>query len=428
MAVYDESGAHNTAHENAAPMNPERSGPLADVRVVDLTRALAGPYATMILADMGADVIKVEAPGGDGMRLIGPHTDVDDDHHFGGYFASCNRNKRAIVLDLKNSAEDRETLLRLTDSADLVVENNRAGVLEGFGVGYEVMAARNPKLVYGAIRGFGDPRFGEGPYTHWPAFDIVAQSMGGLVSHTGTIDGQRVASGPSIGDLYPATMMVVGVLGALHHAQVTGQGQFVDVGMMDSIVALCESMTWRYGYTGEVQSPRGSEHASLSPFELYECSDGQIAIAAPGPTHWAALCKAMDRNDMVDDDKFRSARRRVVNRPELCETINAWTRPKTRAEVIELLAGQVPCGPVNDATDLATDPHVQARKMLVAVEHQGSDRPVITPNTPLRFSETPSGVWRGAPRVDEDRAEILAELDDLTPHAFPTTDMETPQQ
>jgi len=157
VAVYDETGAYATAHENAAPMNPQRSGPLRDVRIVDLTRALAGPYATMILADMGADVIKVEAPGGDGLRQIGPHTEADDEHLFGGYFASCNRNKRAIVLDLKNSERDRETLLR--------------------------------KLVYGAIRGFGDPRFGEGPYTNWPAFDIVAQSMGGLVSHTGTIDG-----------------------------------------------------------------------------------------------------------------------------------------------------------------------------------------------------------------------------------------------
>ncbi len=411
MTIYDETGAHKTAHENAAPMNPERSGPLANVRVVDLTRALAGPYATMILADMGADVIKIEAPGGDGMRLIGPHTEVDDDHHFGGYFASANRNKRAIVLDLKNSAEDRETLLRLTDTADLVVENNRAGVLEGFGVGYEAMAARNPKLVYGAIRGFGDPRFGEGPYTHWPAFDIVAQAMGGVISHTGTVDGQRVASGPSVGDLYPATMMVVGVLGALHHAQATGEGQFVDVGMMDSIVALSEAMTWRYGYTGELQQPRGTQHVSLSPFETYECSDGQIALAAPGPGHWAALCEAMGRTDMIEDDNYRSARRRVVNRIELSDIINAWTGTMTRAEIIEKIGGVVPCGPVNDARDLVADPHVKARKMLVAVDHEGSERPVITPNTPLRFSKTPSGVWRGAPKVDENREEILAELD-----------------
>jgi len=412
MTVFDESGAHTTAHQNAAPMNPERSGPLKDIRVIDLTRALAGPYATMILADMGADVIKVEQPGGDGLRLVGPYTEEDDEHHFGGYYASSNRNKRAIALDLKNSEEDRETLLRLTDTADLVIENNRAGVLEAFGVGYEVMAARNPKLVYGAIRGFGDPRFGEGPSTHWPAYDIVAQSMGGLISHTGPIDGNRVASGPSVGDLYPATMMVVGVLGALHHAQATGQGQFVDCGMMDSITALCESMVWRYGYTGEVQSPRGSQHPSLSPFELFECTDGQIAIAAPTPAHWGILCELMGRPDMIDDDKFRSARRRVVNRPETCDVINGWTGTKTRAEVIDILGGRVPCGPVNTAADLAADPHVQARKMLVAVEHTGSARPVITPNTPLRFSETPSGIWRGAPMVDENRDEILAELNE----------------
>ncbi len=405
--------SHTTAHESAAPMIEARSGPLVDVRVVDLTRALAGPYATMILADMGADVIKVEAPGGDGIRRIGPHTEVDDDHHFGGYFASSNRNKRAIVLDLKNSAEDRETLLRLTDAADLVIENNRAGVLEGFGLSYEIMAERNPRLVYGAIRGFGDPRFGEGPYTNWPAFDIVAQSMGGLVSHTGTSDGTRVASGPSVGDLYPATMMVVGVLGALHHAQATGQGQFVDVAMMDSVTALCESMVWRYGYTGEIQAPQGTEHASLSPFETYGCLDGEIAIAAPVPAHWAALCQAMGTPKIIDDDKFRSARRRVVNRRELFAIISEWTGQLTRAQVIDAIGGEVPCGPVNNAEDLSTDPHVKARGVLVAVDHTGSDRKVITPNTPLRFSETPSGIWRGAPMVDEHRAEILAELAEI---------------
>jgi crotonobetainyl-CoA:carnitine CoA-transferase CaiB-like acyl-CoA transferase len=412
VTIDDAADGHRTAHERAAPMRHGRSGPLMDVRVVDLTQALAGPFCTMILADMGADVIKIEAPGGDGLRQIGPHTEVDDAHHFGGYYASGNRNKRSIVLDLKHGS-DIDVLLRLVDSADVVVENFRAGVMDSLGLGYEILRDRNPALVYGAIRGFGDPRTGAGPYTSWPAFDVVAQAMSGLISFTGTKDGQRVASGPSVGDLYPATMLVAAILAALHHARRTGQGQFVDVAMMDSLVALCESMTWRYSYTGEIQQPRGAEHPSLCPFELYAAADGEVAIAAPGERHWGNLCAIIGRPELAAHDDFRSARRRVEHRDQVRAAVEAWTRPRTRAAVVERLAGRVPCGPVNNAADLARDPHVQARGIYVAIDHQGSDRPVLTPNTPIRFTETPGGVSRGAPRLDEHRDEILRELEEI---------------
>lgn len=393
-------------------MRAERSGPLVDVRVVDLTQALAGPFGTMLLADMGADVIKIEPPDGDGIRRIGPHTEVDDAHHFGGYYASGNRNKRSITLDLKDPA-DVAVLRRLVDTADLVVENFRAGVMESLGLGYETLRASNPALVYGAIRGFGDPRTGAGPYTSWPAYDVVAQAMGGVISYTGTRSGEHVASGPSIGDLYPATMLVAGLLAALHHARRTGEGQFVDVAMMDALIALCESMTWRYTYTGEIQAPRGAEHPSLCPFELYEAADGQVAIAAPGERHWKLLCEAIGRPDMVADERYSTARRRVEHRDDVRRAVTAWTGPRTRAEVIGQLAGLVPCGPVNNAADLADDPHVQAREMYVAIDHPGSARPVLTPNTAIRFAATPGGVYRRAPILDEHRDEILAELEQL---------------
>jgi len=408
--AYDESGSYLTAHECAAAMIPERSGPLVDVRVVDLTQALAGPFCTMILADMGADVVKVEPPDGDSVRVIGPHTEVDDEHFFGGYFASNNRNKRSVVLDLKEPAE-AEVFLRLVDTADVVVENYRAGVMDQLGLGYEVLRERKPDLVYGAIRGFGDPRTGEGPYTYWPAYDIVAQSMSGLVSYTGTKDGVRVASGPSVGDLFPAAMMASGILAALHHARCTGEGQFVDVGMMDALMALCESMTWRYTYTGEIQSPRGSEHPSLCPFELYDTADGQVAIAAPGPRHWDRLCRIIGRDDMIDHDRYKSSRRRVLHREEVREAITAWTSRLTKAEVVATLGDQVPCGPVNNAADLYRDAHVSARQMLVAVDHPGSERPVLTPNTPIRFAETTTGVYRPAPKLGEHADEVIAELE-----------------
>ncbi len=410
MTVHDETGSYRTAHEQAAPMAEGRRGPLSDVRIVDLTQALAGPYCTMLLADMGADVIKVEPPAGDGVRLIGPHTEVDDDHHFGGYYASGNRNKRSITLDLKHGP-DIDVFLRLVDTADVVVENFRAGVMESLGLEYEVLRERNPKLVYGAIRGFGDPRSGETLYSYWPAYDVVAQSMGGLISHTGTKAGELVSSGPSVGDLYPATMMVGGITAALYHAEKTGEGQFVDIGMMDSIMALCESLTWRYTYTGELQEPRGAEHASLCPFELYDAADGKVAIAAPANRQWELLCKIIDRTDCVDDERYSSARRRVNHREEVREIITAWTSTMPKAAVVERLAGRVPCGPVNTAADLAADPHVKARQMYVAIDHPGSERPVLTPNTPLRFSETQGGVYAAAPLLNQHADEILAELE-----------------
>ncbi|MEM9035395.1 MAG: CoA transferase [Actinomycetota bacterium] len=406
MTVED----HTTAHRHGAPMRSERSGPLSDVRVIDLTQALAGPYCTMILGDQGADVVKVEPPSGDMSRFIGPYTEVDDEHHFGGYHASINRNKRSIVLDLKEP-EDRARLLDLVADADVVVENYRAGVMDKLGLSYETMRERNPRLVYAAIRGFGDPRTAESPYVDWPAYDIVAQSMSGLVSYTGTTDGDRVASGPSVGDLYPATMAVVGILSALHHARATGEGQFVDVAMVDSLVALCESMVWRYSYTGEVQQPRGTEHPSLCPFEIYSTADGACAIAAPGPNHWEALCRAMGRDDLIDTDETRSARRRVVHRAAVRKAIEAWTGTRPTADVVDALAGKVPVGPVNDATTLFDDPHVAARGTLVAVEHPGSERPVLTPNTPIRYTETPGGVYRRAPKLGEHTEDVLAEME-----------------
>jgi crotonobetainyl-CoA:carnitine CoA-transferase CaiB-like acyl-CoA transferase len=401
---------HTRAHEVASAMRPERSGPLLDVRVVDFTRALAGPYCTMILADMGADVIKVEStPDGDTVRLLGPHTEVDGEHHFGGYFASVNRNKRSVLLDFQN-AHDLDRIRQLVDTADVVVENFRPGVMEAVGLAYEDLRARNPKLVYAAIRGFGDPRTGASPFADWPAYDIVAQAMGGVVSYTGTVAGERVASGPSVGDLYPATMAVVAVLGGLHHARRTGEGQFVDVGMVDAVIALCESMTWRYTYTGEVQAPRGTEHPSLCPFEIYETGDGWVAIAAPNDRHWWALCDIVGRPELKADDRTRSARRRVIHRSLVRDAIEAWTTAHPTTEVVRELAGRVPVGPVNNVADLVDSPHVHARDMFVAVEHPGSARPVITPNTPLRFTETPAGVYRRAPKLGEHTAEVLAEL------------------
>lgn len=400
---------HLNAHERAASLQPAPIGPLRGVRVVDLTRAVSGPFCTMLLADLGADVIKIEPPEGDILRFSGPFTQDDEVRGVGGMFASINRNKRSIVLDLRD-AEDRDVLLRLVDRSEVVVENFRAGVMERLGLSYESLRERNPRLVYGAIRGFGDPRTGTSPYADWPAYDIVAQAMGGLLSMTGPTEDQPLRVGPTIGDIYPAVMASTAVLAALVHARATGEGQFVDVAMLDSMVSLCEQAVYRYSYTGVVSRPTGNGHPQLAPFDVFPTLDGACAIAAPTDNHWALLCLAMDRPDLVDDARTQTNRDRVTHGELVSEVVSGWAARHTTQEVVEALGGRVPVGPVNDVSDLFEDPHLPARDMLVAVPQAGGARPVVLANSPCRFTATPSGVYRRPPLLGEHDAEVRAEL------------------
>jgi len=386
------------------------TGPLAGVRVIDATQALAGPFCTMLLADLGADVVKIEPPAGDMTRFGGPFTRADTEHAYGGYFASINRNKRSVVLDLKTGA-GRDALLGLVAGADVFVENSKAGVMDGLGVGYEVMRDRNPALVYGAVRGFGDPRTGVSPYQDWPAFDVVAQAMGGAVGITGTEDGRTFRCGPSIGDLYPATLLALGITAALHHASRSGTGQFLDVAMYDGVLALCEAIVYRYSYTGQVSVPTGNGHPALAPFDLFPTADGGCAIAAPTDRHWPILCGLIGRDDLVDDDRTRTNRERVANAPFVREAIAAWTSSRPTAEVVAALAGHVPVGPVNTAAAIFADPHVAARSMLVTVEQPDGSEPVVLAGSPIKLTETPAGVYRRPPRLGEHTAEVLAEIE-----------------
>ena len=395
-------------------MKGAATGPLVGVRIIDLTQALAGPFCTMILADLGADVIKVEPPHGDIPRYGGPFTLGDSEKAYGGYFGSINRNKRGIVLDLKD-AHDRDRFLRLVDGADVVVENFRAGVMDRLELSFETLHERNPKLVYAAIRGFGDPRTGASPFVDWPAFDVVAQAMSGVVSATGTASGETVRVGPSVGDLYPATMAAVGIVSAVLHARTTGEGQFMDVAMVDALVALCEALVYRYSYTGMVTAPTGNSHPQLTPFDIYPTADGSCAIAAPTPNHWEALCRIMGRDDLIDDDRTRTNRERIGNAEFVRDTMTGWTSARSTDEVVAALAGVVPVGPVRDAAALFDDPHLRARQMLVAVEQPGAERPVVFPDTPLRFTATPAGVYRRAPKLGEHTDEVMAELDAASP-------------
>jgi crotonobetainyl-CoA:carnitine CoA-transferase CaiB-like acyl-CoA transferase len=381
----------------------ESRGPLHDVRVVDLTRMLAGPYCSMLLADLGADVVKVEPPGGDLTRSKGPFRRDDANRTIGGYFQSINRNKRSVVLDFgKESARHR--LAGLLEDADVVVENFRPGVMERWGFGYEHLAERNPRLVYAAIRGFGDPRTGASPLADWPAYDVVAQAMGGLIGITGQ-PGAPVKIGPGIGDIFPAVMCAVGILAALHERSSSGLGQFVDVAMYDSVLALCERIVHQYSYAGEVPGPEGNAHPLLCPFDVFACSDGFVAIAAPSDNHWRTLTELIGRPELAA--AYPSHEDRLTHAGAVREAIVEWTTTRTKGVVVEMLGGRVPVGPVNTVEDIFEDPHVQARSMLVDVEEPGLDEPVTIVGTPIKLSRTPGGVHRRAPLLDEHATELF---------------------
>ena len=264
------------------------NGPLAGLKVLDLTAMLAGPYATMLLADLGADVVKIEPPHGDLTRGVGPFREGAKENRLGGYFQSVNRGKRSVVL------------------ADVVTENFSAGVMERLGLAYETLAGVNPRLVYAAIRGFGDPRTGRSPYVSWPAFDVVAQAMGGFLSVTGTADGTPIKSGPGIGDIFPAALLAVGIVAAVRHAERTGEGQFVDVAMYDAVLSLTERIVYQHSCTGEVPAPQGNSHPLLCPFDIFPTADGWVAIAAPSDRHWELVAELIGRPDMASDERYRT--------------------------------------------------------------------------------------------------------------------------
>lgn len=392
-------------------MESKRKGPLEDLTIIDCTRALAGPFGAGLLADMGARVIKVEPPSGDGYRNIPPflpdhakpHEELDAGTDFGAPFAAVNRNKRSVCLDLKNEA-DKTVFLQLCDQADAVLENLRAGVMDRLGLGYEVIAERNPKIVYACIRGFGDPRTGESPYAHWPSLDAAAQSFGGLVhANDGLVT-------PAIADIFPGTLMALGVVSAIHSAQRSGRGQFLDVGMYDAMLAFQKSAVAQYGFTGK-PNPAGLQRAmTLYPFDLFPAKDGRIAIAVGQPRHWDLLCAAMERPDLMDDERSFSNEARLANVDWVEEQICGWTRNLSRRDIMIKLDGAIPVGPVQTMEDVYIDPHVSARGMLETCEPAGDNPPISLAASPIKFLDTPTSLYQRPPNLGEHNAEVLAEF------------------
>ncbi|PRZ44137.1 crotonobetainyl-CoA:carnitine CoA-transferase CaiB-like acyl-CoA transferase [Antricoccus suffuscus] len=390
-------------------MPTETNGPLHGIKVLDLTAMLAGPYATMLLADLGADVVKVEPPDGDNTRAVGPFRDGDSPEGLAGYFQSINRGKKSVVLNLR-AEQDKATFLRLVEAADVVVENYSAGVMGRLGLNYEVLAEINPRLVYGTLRGFGDPRSGESPYTNWPAFDVVAQAMGGFLGITGTPDGTPIKSGPGVGDIFPGTLLALGIVSAVRHAEHTGLGQFVDIAMYDAVLALCERAVYQHSYTGAVPKQQGNSHPLLYPFDIMQTADGWIAVAANKEPHWRILVDEMGHPELATDPRYATNADRAVRNAELRPIVEPWIRARSNADLVALFGGRIPIGPVNSIADIFGDPHAKVREMLVQVEQPGSAVPVTIAGAPIKLSATPAAVRRRAPLLGEQNpTDILNE-------------------
>ncbi len=386
--------------------NGQYMGALSNLRVLDLTQVLAGPYCTMLLADMGADVVKIERPGGDLIRSNPPFVDDAEAEAYGGYFQSVNRGKRSIELDFGDD-EDRADFLSLVETADIVVENYRAGTMEKYDLSYETLTEYNSDLIYSSIRGFGDPRTGETDRQGQPSFDLIAQALGGVMEITGQEDGPPTKTGPGVGDLFTATLNCIGILAAVNHREQTGEGQYVDTAMYDSMLSFTERAIYQQSYAGEAPTRRGNSHPTLFPYDAFETDDGYVVIAAFGTNHWQEVCNAMGREDLAEE--YPTAAERLEHREALREELVDWTAERTNDELIDTLEGRVPVAPVQTTEEIFEDPHVDARDMLVAVEQPGADRDVEIAGNPIKMSKTTPEPRGRAPLLDEHREDVLGE-------------------
>ena len=377
------------------------TGPLKGIRVLDLTRILAGPYATMILRDLGAEVVKIEQPGvGDEARDFGPFK-----NDFSLYFMSVNRGKKSVTLNLK-SPRGKELFLELVKGSDILVENFRPGTMEKLGLDYESLKTHHPSLLYAACSGFGQT----GPYAMRGAYDMIIQGMGGIISITGEPDRPPVRVGTSIGDITSALFTTIGVLSALRHRDRTGEGQLIDVGMLDCQVAILENAMVRYFSTGDIPRPLGRRHPAITPFEVFESADGYVVIAIGNNELWRKFCEHVDRPELINDERFHTNALRTENHESLFPILaEIMCRRTTDAWVGALEAIGVPCGPVNTVDKVANDPQVLAREMIAEVEHDITGT-VQIPGIPIKLSETPGQIDAPAPNLGEHTLEVLTGL------------------
>ena len=374
--------------------------PLSHIKVLDLTRFLAGPFCTMLLADMGAEVIKIETPGrGDETRYQG--TIIKDESW---YFVGMNRNKKSLTLDLKPK-EGKEIFLRLVEKSDVVVENFRPGVMRNFGLDYEALKKGNPGIIYCGISGFGK----DGPYALRPAFDFIAQGVSGFMSITGFPDREPVRTGIPISDSVAGIYGAFGILVALMSRQRTGKGQEVQTSLVDAMVSVLSFQADRFFGGGKIAEREGNDHPVSSPYGTFKALDGYINIAPAGDPMWERLAQALGLKGLFDDPRFRTNDLRRTHRQELNAIVNDITSKRTMAEWIEYLnkAG-VPCGPINNLAQTFEDPQIKHQQMVLELEQPSGK--VKTLGFPVKMSDTPAKIRRPAPQLGQHTEEILAEL------------------
>ncbi len=374
-------------------------GPLAGITVVDLTRVLSGPYCTMMLADMGARVIKVEQPGrGDDTRGWGPPFQNGES----SYFMSINRNKESLTLNLKHT-EGRHALEQLLEQADVLVENFRPGTLERLQLGYQDVAERWPRLVYCSVSGFGQT----GPRRTEPGYDAVMQGEGGLMSITGPGDGPAYRLGVAIADITSGMFAAYGVAMGLLARHRTGRGQYIDVGMLDSVAALLTYQAGIYFATGVAPPRMGNRHPTIVPYETLEAADGEFVVAVGNDQLWRAFCSLLDLETLTDDPRFAKNKDRVEHRDELRAVLLESLKTRTVAQCIEMLKGAgIPCGAVRDLEEVLTDPQIVERAMVVAMDHPvaGAIRAL---GVPIKLADTPGEVRTPPPTLGQHTEQIL---------------------
>ncbi len=375
---------------------------LSGIRVVDLTRVMAGPYCTMLLGDLGADVVKIERPGaGDDTRSWGPPF-IDG---ISAYYLCVNRNKRSITLDLKHPA-GQEILWRLIEQADVLVENFSPGTVERLGFGYEAVRSRRPQIVYCSISGFGQT----GPGKDRTAYDQIVQGMSGLMSVTGFPDGVPTRFGVPIADIAAGMFAAYAIVAALFHRQRTGEGQYIDTSMLGGQVALLTYQAGIYFATGETPKRTGNAHPIVAPYQTFSTADGYVNIAAGNDAIFARLCRALGLEHLLEDPRFQTNAGRITNLPALVESLEAVLKTYRTSEVVAMLdAADVPCGPIYTVPEVFADPQVQHLELRQRVPHPALGE-VDQLGFPYRFSASPAAIRRHPPLLGEHTEEVLAEV------------------
>ncbi|MGH1412074.1 MAG: CaiB/BaiF CoA transferase family protein [Pelagimonas sp.] len=370
-------------------MTSAPKGPLEGVKVIELARILAGPWAGQTLADLGAEVIKIESPAGDDTRQWGPPFIEREDDTSAAYFHSCNRGKASEVVDLTSKA-GQDRMRELVADADILIENFKLGGLKKYGMDYDSLAAVNPRLIYCSITGFGQ----DGPYAHRAGYDYIIQGMSGFMSITGDPDGQPQRAGVAITDLFTGLYSVSGILSALYQRERTGKGQHIDMALLDCAVSAMANQSMNYLSTGTPPGRTGNYHPNLTPYQVFDCADGHIIIATGNDGQYQRLCGLLGLDDMATDPDYLKNADRVANRDAMIARLSAATATMTKADLLAACEAQgVPAGPINDMADVFADPQVQARGLQI--------NPDGTPGvrSPFKFSDADLVLDRSAPRL-----------------------------